>query len=382
MSSFIRAGSINAPMTPDPEGAPSQLRLQPFVSIGGIDQYSLNCSQLQSPTNLEDGNGATTPIKRLSLAVAPIQSSEGGSSINYPNSGSSKWLVNLDSQQLYTGPLTSETSAGYKFGESWLGPSTEGSNCYDKYGESDGAYTIPVPVQGAPVEFRKIYFKGQNVDANGAAVSGASGCNSYFAYFACSLPVKQDCNVSGTAYNPRNENFGIMDGEVDAWENFDISCAGGSGGSGCSNVYSKVSITGYELNTGVFAGGCNGNVIFATSGCMTGDGSFSHDIRQEGNDTIVTYSVNPNFVKSVSGGLYTASVSGCDRSINFETAGCDGGSYPNALTVQVNELSDGNVNVIHSINTADLIGCLGYEERDVEVCEGGSVVSYTFLTKI
>lgn len=374
---FISEGSIMGPMTPDPGGDPEEMRLQPFVSIGGIDQFSPECSQLQSPSTLE-GGAVSTPIKRYSIAVAPLQVGTGGSDLGYPNDGGNKWLINLDSEQLYTAPRNSLTAAGFNFGKKWSPPGTAGSNCYEKYGEADGAYDIPVPVQGAPIEFRKIYFKGQSVDANGATVPGVagSGCNSYFAYFACSLPIKQDCNISGTVYNPRNENFGIMDGEVDAWENFDISCAG-SGGSGCSNVYSKVSITGSQ-NTGFTPSGCDGNVIFATSGCMTGNGSFSHDIRQEGNDTIVTYSVNPNFVSSVSGVSSTASVSGCDRSINFETDGCTG----NALTVAVNELSDGNVSVVHSLNTAELIYCLGYEEMSIDICEGGSVVSRTFLVKI
>ena len=369
---FVSEGSIMGPMTPDPGGDPEETRLQPFVSIGGIDQFSPECSQLQSPSTLEEG-AVSTPIKRYSIAVAPLQVGAEGAALNYPNDGGDKWLINLDSEQLYTAPRNSLTAPGFDFGKPWVSPGTAGSQCFDKYSSSNGAYQIPIPVQGAPVEFRKVYFKGQEIDSDGAA---GTGCNSYFAYFACSNPVRQNCNVNGTGYNPRNENFGILEGVVDSWENFDVSCAG-SGGSGCSNVYSKVSITGSQ-NTGFTPSGCDGNVIFATSGCMTGNGSFSHDIRQEGNDTIVTYSVNPNFVSSVSGVSSTASVSGCDRSINFETDGCTG----NALTVAVNELSDGNVSVVHSLNAADLINCLGYQEMSIDICEGGTVVSRTFLVKI
>ena len=201
------APSISANYMPDPEGPAGENRLTPYVLIGGPGQYTLARPAFSSPAALEDSS-SFTPIKRFTLAVAPLQDSDA----SFPNSGLYNWMINLDNEQLYT-------PGGFSFGKPWAGanlPKTDNPDEYcGGYWDDDGAYLTPVPVQGLPIEFRKVYFRGESIDVSGKVVgcsggsgsSGSSGCNTYYAYFACSRPVEQSCVFSGCNLNPRNEKL-------------------------------------------------------------------------------------------------------------------------------------------------------------------------------
>ena len=221
-------------------------------------------------------------------------------------------LLNLDTTQLYT----ANPSTNNKFGTPYEAGAVVGSNCYDRYGTSDGVYSSPLPIKGAPVEFRKVYFRGQEVDSQGKTLGCVSGsptgaCGTYFAYFACSQPVQQTCkpsdgDESGCAYNPRNENFGMQDGVVVDWDSFDIGCEGGTSTSsgGCNDVYSMVSgSSGSSTSSSASASGCNSILEFAGIGL---------DVSVTGNESqstsTVTYSLDACYstvIAVTSGSLYT-----------------------------------------------------------------------------
>lgn len=210
-----------------------ETKLTPYLTLGGIDYYSPTLRPgLGTPSDTINDQSSPDPIYRFAVGVVPLQD------IDAPNDGSNKWLLNLDSEQLYTGPRSSSTDKGFWFGEKYVSGSSGAGACFEKYGSGDGAYASPTPVLGAPVEFRKIYFRGQPVTAEGKPKgcpedpSGEGAINTYYAYFACSQPVQQDCvgsgvSDSGCAYNPRNETYGIQEGILANWEDFDIGGGGG-----------------------------------------------------------------------------------------------------------------------------------------------------------
>ena len=127
-----------------------------------------------------------TPLNRTLQVVAPLNNT------TYPRDGRKKWLVNLDTAQLYTVNISDEYGGerrNWKFGKNYSTP-TSGEPCFDKYNEYDGVYSAPVPVFGAPVEYRKIFFQASEVNEYGRIVGG---CKGYYAYFPCTRPVLQDC---------------------------------------------------------------------------------------------------------------------------------------------------------------------------------------------
>ena len=284
-------GTIAANTLMDPEGPDGEHRLTPYVVIGGPNQYSENRPSLQTASNLEVAS-PFVPIKRFTLAVAPLQDEY----VNYPNSGGDKWMINLDNEQLYTASRDSKTDYGFEFGKPYVAPSPDlDEQCYNAFSDSNGAYSSPVPVQGLPIEFRKVYFRGNPVDEYGKVIgcsggSGSSGVNAYYAYFACSRPILQSCTGdaddpnggSGCLYNPRNENFGIVEGEVADWESFDMGGGGGGGGGGgCSNTISTISgYTWAHDDASIDVSGCDGpssTLKFVASGTATG--TTSGDLR-------------------------------------------------------------------------------------------------------
>ena len=130
---------------------------------------------------------------------------------NSPNNGT---LVDLDTIQLYT----NYAGGSANIGTTYVNATPSSSNCGEEYSTSDGAYSSPVPVNGAPIQYRKVYFNGNTVDSRGCQDGGST--NSYFAYFACSNPVQQDCSYDDCSYNSRNETYGVQDGIVTSWEFF------------------------------------------------------------------------------------------------------------------------------------------------------------------
>ena len=323
-------GGISANLSPDPKGGFWEGRLTPYVQIGGINQYSAATrSNVHAPTGLLTGK--FSPVRRFTLAVSPITTS------TVPNSGEAKWMVNLDSEQLYTmaeDRVGVTYGPGYAFGKPWADPTPDlDAPCWEAYGTGDGAYTSPVPVQGLPIEFRKVYFRGLSVNEYGCTSGSGSGeCATYYAYFPCSLPVKQTCasgtGASGITCNPRNETYGIMSGEVVPWSGFDIGCGeAGGGGGGCAIAYSEISGFG---SSGVYSGsGCFSRLSFELSGCLTGENQVTGNIRQEpSGHTIVTLGFEPDIYQyvAVSGAEYpdpeSCRASGCNGVIAFQTSGC------------------------------------------------------------
>ena len=328
---------ISANLSPDPGGKPSEARLTPYVEIGGVNQLSPTFrSNVNAPSGLD--NSPFTPVKRLTIAIAPISKKSG---TEYPNSGHGKWMINLDSEQLYTMAdqrIGVTKGPGYAFGKDFTEPTPDTSvPCYEAYGTGDGAYSSPIPVQGLPIEFRKVYFRGVEVDEFGCTSgSGASGAT-YYAYMPCSLPVKQTCasgtGASGYVCNPRNENFGIMSGEVVDWSGFDIGVGGGS--AGCSTSISQITgSSGFCSGSGFIAQGCDQVLEFRLDGCLTGSGrleggpvQFSGCVTPSGSTGIVTYTLNPNLYSAVSGsGDSMCFASGCNSTLAFKTSGCLTGS--------------------------------------------------------
>ena len=326
---------ISSNQNPDPGGGYWEGRLTPYVEIGGVSQTSPSTrANANSPSGLN--GGAFPPVKRFTCAVAPVANTE------YPNSGDAKWMISLDSEQLYTMSdqrVGVTQGSGFTFGKPFEEPTLDDSkHCYEAFGVTDGAYASPVPVQGLPIEFRKVYFRGVEVDEFGCTSgSGASGAT-YYAYMPCSLPVKQTCasgtGASGYVCNPRNENYGIMSGEVVDWSGFDIGVGGGAAG-GCSTSISQITgSSGFCSGSGFIAQGCDQVLEFKLDGCLTGSGrleggpvQFSGCVTPSGSTGIVTYTLNPNLYSAVSGsGDGMCFASGCNSTLAFKTSGCLTGS--------------------------------------------------------
>lgn len=400
---------INASASPDPGGGPGEQRLSPYITLGGLDMFGEKVPDLATPAECAEELNVE-PLKRFTLSVAPLQGVSGP----FPNDGANKFLVNLDTEHLYTA-----TGRYGSYGNAWEAPSPDGdAQCYDKYGTSNGAYTIPVPVQGLPIEFRKVYFRGTPVDEYGKIIgcsggSGSSGANAYYAYFACSKPTLQPCtgdeydtnDGSGCSYNPRNENFGIMDGEVVDWATFDIGGGGGGGGGlggGCSDVYSMMSGRSWlNEETGVFASGCGGQsgsgvisstVTFLATGTATGhsSGNFKFALRSKEYDTDYGGEESgPQFLvhmdglghvftgfKSTHHGEYKAinrgdhftfrGVSGIRTQINGRRLHIGGPNFTSSGCLSVNTTTSTNT-VSYGLDKTGVLNCLGYEENKVRM---------------
>lgn len=203
--------------------------LFPYLAIRGTDIFDEN----DSLSDKSNGSGSISgALNRFVLNISPLNQE------TYPNYGNLKTLVNLDTAQLYS----PNPKVNYKYGGEWQEPNEE--SCSPYYTDKDlGVYENPAPARGAPVEFKKVYFRGKLVDREkGYELTGASGeCRTFHAIFACSNPIEQtiyqeeeDCDEpSGTLYNPRDENFSHSDYAIErSWEEIDIFC--GEGGSGAS----------------------------------------------------------------------------------------------------------------------------------------------------
>ena len=260
----ILSGPINTSPFRDVGTTPDVTLLSPYVTIGGPNEFGPEATSQNTPisSNTTSETEGRFPIKRFVLSVSPLVETPAGGNLNYPNSGSEKWLIDLDATQLYT----PGSGIGAEYGGVWQDPSEDSeASCCAKYDDEEGAYLHKAPVQGLPISFKKIYFRGSEVDSCGG-ITG-SGCNSYYAYFPCSDPIQQIC---GTGNNPRDENFGIMEGVVSSWTDFDIGC--GDGGSTC---ISGLQVTGvgsgnsghYPYSGTPWSGQDSCDNFFAVSGC-------------------------------------------------------------------------------------------------------------------
>ncbi len=258
------------------QGAPCLAPYACFHGPSGINVKELNTVHFSA--------SATESLKRFILKTAPLDNSsyvtsEGkGKTVNL----NSRFLLNLDTADLYTGPKgTGDYGADYtaigKTCSYFKGRKEAGS--YPTLDE--GVYGIPVPIRGAPMEFRKVYLEGKTPNAEPEEwdadttygewsiyppVSGSdtvkyegkyykslesenigntppssqweeySCSNRYFAYFLCSAPI-QNNSCGENYYNTRDENEQFELGSDALWEDFDIGSCGDSDTEGCTNVY-------------------------------------------------------------------------------------------------------------------------------------------------
>ena len=360
-------GSINTNLAFERGGKPCETILSPYVQIGGPDMYGLIRPDWADAAY--DRSFAFPPIQRftLSTAVAPMD----GEGPAYP--GNSTWVLNLDTEQLYTmHDKRVAKQGGFNFTAPYTPASPAGLECYEQgasFGD-DGVNATPVPVMGLPIEFRKVYFKGTKVSGSGLNGPGqtfnsGAECGSYYAYMATSLPIDQTCTSgsgeSGSSFNFRNDNYGAVLGTQVAWEDFDIGCGGGGGSGGCSTSYDMVSgglgfdsvdngngdgcpkgcvkfegdcwidNGNYDTPCGV-GSGCDRTLFFKLGGCLATSGSgsteipqFNGELEQSGFNTIISFNLNPNIYQSISGsgsGFDPCKPSGCNGVLAFMSSGC------------------------------------------------------------
>ena len=141
------------------------------------------------------------------------------------------------------------------------------------------------------------------------------------------------------------------------------ACSGG-GGSGITGVESI------------------GNGVSIVSG-VEDDVAYFHSV--SGGDNIEVTLVDNTVIISGAGGGGCASgysnikvasddypAAACNSIIEFAQTGCLG------LTSET--ITDG-VKISFGLDKAQVLSCLNYYEKDIEICEGGSAATYTFLVK-
>lgn len=192
------------------------------------------------PAYLSGSGSACAPsIKRFVINVSPIR--------NIPDVDTTKTdltgahLLNFDTAHLYAGNYS-----GFQenVGASWADPTAEGT-CGDKYSCSEGVvFDSPMPIRGAPVKFRKVYFNATEGDngETGCVPSGyptysdiesSGGAGRFYAYFLCSSPIANDVGCDTDGASPRNDNWGYMEGLETDWGLIDVGGGGGGGSSVC-----------------------------------------------------------------------------------------------------------------------------------------------------
>ena len=370
--------------------------LLPLVSVRGIDPFDETNGLFAKDKGLTAIQGGTN---RFIINISPLKNE------TYPHSGWDKTLINLDTIQLYA----PNPKIDYKFGKDYEAATPDLD--YPPYfsDTTGGVYDSPIPIRGAPIEFRKVYFRGQLVDEDGGYVTG-SGCDerSFQAVFACSKPIEQTIHASGEyspiesglLLNPRNENFAQSEYAIEReWEEIEIlSCGSGSGG--CSTLSVDMYTTGNSgdyLISGdkmagdpcnqflVFSGDCvNQSYISGSGGAFSGYAGSLIEI--SGGKTLVdkydpdeyetSYSPSEEcntceklIVFSGSGAgitIDTIRATGGDNSgacgslitigMGFETSGC--------LSVETDTSTN---TVTYGIDRSGILECLGYRETGVRL---------------
>ena len=248
------------------------------ISPAGIEISDLTSGSL--PDNADSVN----PLYRFTVHVSPFKD------VSYPAGVNQNAVIFLDSTQLFT-------LENYKFGEGTSISSPQSNEPFYYNPGQDGVYTAPTPLRGAPIQFRRVYFRGKKVDPNKGHVTENEE-KTFAAYFPCSLPIEQTITQSsdeadepiGTVYNSRDLNFSYSEhANILSWEDIDI----GSSELSC-NPFS-----GFEANSGdtydLSSSGCTGFVISGTSGI----------------DTVITENV-----LTIS---FTGDASGCNPFSGFES---------------------------------------------------------------
>jgi len=237
-----------------------ECNLFPYLAIRGSPLFKGD----NSLSKTDNGRDAVYDgCNRFLINISPLDEP------SYPNSGSLRSLCNLDTSQIYA-PNPKTDTKNYNYGAPYSSPSP--NTCspfyFEKYG---GVYDNPVPIRGAPVEFKKVYFRGKLVDREkGYDLDSESetGCRTFHAVFACSNPIEQtlrqdksDCDEpEGTLYNSRDENFAHSDYATErSWDEIDIFCGegGGESSSHCSFQFNSY-ITGTNYQIACSPGTVNG----------------------------------------------------------------------------------------------------------------------------
>lgn len=243
-------------------GEPSQ---HPYIAIRSVDIFDGLNGGAGSMENHDDGRSPVDGgLQRLVVNVNP-----------HPETQSTSTLLNLDTNQLYA-PCSSSEKGGYNYGQAQVGSYGGTQYCPTK-SKSGGVYTNPAPILGAPVEFKKIYFRGKLADSTEGYITDEQ-TRAFSAVFACSDPIESTtisdednaCGnglPSGTMFNPRDENaqYDESISTVRKWEDVEIF-----GGGGCATSFSSISGYSYYENkvTGYTASGCDTLIFTGCSGVV------------------------------------------------------------------------------------------------------------------
>jgi hypothetical protein len=356
-------------------GEPSQY---PYVAIRGApihDGESSYISKSHGRDSVVSGGGITRFLVNVSV---------------HENCNSSS-VLNLDSNQIYAPTNTPKTNFAY------------GAECSGVYGGTEycpstskagGVYSSPAPIVGAPIEFRRVFFRGHPANSVLGNITNDEE-RAYSAVFACSNPVDvttksledDACGEglpSGTIFNPRDENVQYAGfAKEKEWDDIEIF----GGGGGCKNAFSKISGQTYYIEEGYGLSG------YTASGCDTlivsGDSGIYADLKNNELTIYYTGSGNGsgNGCESFTGiysdsGAYKAS--GCDSIIISGGSGIETSLYDNTLTINytgvtgapgdLNFLAGGCLSVSTSVSTvtysidkSEILSCLGYLETGFRV---------------
>ena len=98
------------------------------------------------------------------------------------------------------------------------------------------------------------------------------------------------------------------------------------------DIYSRVEAT--DSPSACFASGCESTLRFEDSGCYSDFGWMETHVNCVGNETVVTYGLNPLAFSHVSGAGETCTPTSCDWQLAFDLSGCLTGNnqFESALT--------------------------------------------------
>ena len=312
-----------------------ECNLFPYLAVRGSPLFKGD----NSLSKTDDGREAIYDgCNRFLINISPLNES------SYPNSGSLRTLCNLDTAQIYA-PNPKTDTQNYNYGAPYSPPSPE--TCSPFYFEKDGGvYDSPVPIRGAPVEFKKVYFRGKLVDREkGYVLDSESGnCRTFNAVFACSNPIEQtlrqdesDCEEpSGTLYNSRDENFAHSDYATErSWDEIDIFC--GEGGSESGECF--------EFNVGRYNASNSG--IYETGSSATGCDTCGSIMLFSGDGVTLT---NTRATDGDESG-YCGTLLNIPGPPNFTASGC----------LDISKNTETNT-VTYGIDRSGMLECLGYIE--------------------
>lgn len=301
--------------------------LAPYIGIRGLDPFGDDAPLSAYNDGAEapsDTYQRSSILHGFTINIAALKNE------SYPHYLYNKSLINLDAQQLYS----PRPKVNYEFGKDYVEASPD-SICPPYFTiKAGGCYDAPVPIRGAPIEFRKVYFRGNLVNTNkGYIPSGETFPRAFQAIFACSKPIEQStfspddtCEpyVKDTLYNSRDDNFELSEYATERdWDEIEIFSQ-----PGCKNAFrlftGKSFYSGDDselkdtlIETGYMASGCDTFRFEGISGIVATIGSGILTIAYTGNCS-GELSLTGIFSNS---GQYTGSSDGCE---GFTFSGING----------------------------------------------------------